>query len=461
MGIFALAVAAVLGGFAALGLRGTGRVRTGADYAVAGRSASAPAVVGILLGALVGGASTVGTAQLAYQWGLSALWFTLGAGIGCLLLGWSFAEPLRRSGRETLIQLLQDRYGTPFALVALLASALGTFLSVVAQFLSGAALLGGILPLSPAWTVTGTALLVLAFIALGGLKSYGTLGQAKILLLYGVVLLCGAAAAHQGATPAFLWRTLPLTPWFHPLGRGVGKDLGACVSLVVGVFCTQIYLQSLFAARDAATARRGALWSALLMSPLGLLGVWVGLAVRAWGVALDPAQALPWFLLHSFSPGVAGILWGVLFITVVGCAAGLALGMGTNLARDLLLPLGRRMGRPEPTPQGEIRALRLCVLGVVLAAALLGAASEGSLILQWSYLSMGLRGAGTFFPLVLAVRAPGRLSPPWALASGVGGLGVCLLWPLTNLQGEPLFWGLALSGLLCLGGLRASRSQRL
>ena len=62
MGIFALAVAAVLGGFAALGLRGIGRVRTGADYAVAGRSASAPAVVGILLGALVGGASTVGTA---------------------------------------------------------------------------------------------------------------------------------------------------------------------------------------------------------------------------------------------------------------------------------------------------------------------------------------------------------------------------------------------------------------
>ncbi len=457
---FTLAVATVLLAFAGLGVWGARRVRSGSDFTVAGRSASAPAVVGILLGALVGGASTVGTAQLAYTSGLSALWFTLGGGLGCLLLGWGFAAPLRRFGVETLIQLLEERYGRKTALTALAASFLGTFLSVVAQFLSGAALLASVLPLPPALAVGGTALLVLAFIALGGLRSYGTLGQAKILLLYGVLAFCALAAHSQGATPTFLWKSLPLFPWFHPLGRGLGVDLGACVSLVVGVFCTQIYLQSLFAARDEATARRGALWSALLMPPLGLLGVWVGLSVRAWGVDIDPALALPWFLLHSFSPGVAGLLWGILFITVVGCAAGLSLGMGTNLARDLLPALG--WNGKGTDGRGEIRALRLSVLGVVAAAAALGARSGGSLILQWSYLSMGLRGAGTFFPLVLGVLAPGRLPPPWALASALAGLGGTLLWPLTGQQGEPLFLGLALSGAFCLAGFWAGRrGQRL
>ena len=46
------------------------------DYTVAGRESGALRVSGTLLGALVGGASTVGTVQMAYQWGLSAWWFT-------------------------------------------------------------------------------------------------------------------------------------------------------------------------------------------------------------------------------------------------------------------------------------------------------------------------------------------------------------------------------------------------
>ena len=38
------------------------------------------------MGTLVGGASTIGTAQLAYSFGFSAWWFTLGAGLGCVML---------------------------------------------------------------------------------------------------------------------------------------------------------------------------------------------------------------------------------------------------------------------------------------------------------------------------------------------------------------------------------------
>ena len=43
-------------------------------------------VAGVITGTLVGGSSTVGTAQLAYHYGLSAWWFTLGGGIACLML---------------------------------------------------------------------------------------------------------------------------------------------------------------------------------------------------------------------------------------------------------------------------------------------------------------------------------------------------------------------------------------
>lgn len=39
-------------------------------------------VCGAMLGTLAGGQSTIGTAQLAFCYGLSAWWFTIGAGLG-------------------------------------------------------------------------------------------------------------------------------------------------------------------------------------------------------------------------------------------------------------------------------------------------------------------------------------------------------------------------------------------
>ena len=73
------------------------RVRSTGDFIVAGRRAGWPVVSGIIVGALVGGSSTVGTAQAAFVYGLPAWWFTLGAGIGCVVLAALFAKPMRRT----------------------------------------------------------------------------------------------------------------------------------------------------------------------------------------------------------------------------------------------------------------------------------------------------------------------------------------------------------------------------
>lgn len=62
-------------------------VRSSAGYSVAGRSAGASLVAGSIAGTVVGGGATVGTAQLAYSFGLSAWWFTLGSGIAFILMG--------------------------------------------------------------------------------------------------------------------------------------------------------------------------------------------------------------------------------------------------------------------------------------------------------------------------------------------------------------------------------------
>ena len=72
------------------------------------------------------------------------------------------------------------------------------------------------------------------------------------------------------------------------------------------------------------------------MPPMGLLGAWIGLSVRASGVEIAPDRVLSWFIMESFPPLFGGLIWGGVLITVVGCAAGLILGIATNITKNFI-----------------------------------------------------------------------------------------------------------------------------
>ncbi|MCF7935954.1 MAG: sodium:solute symporter family protein, partial [Synergistales bacterium] len=82
-----------------------------------------------------------------------------------------------------------------------------------------------------------------------------------------------------------------------------------------------------------------------------------------------------------------------------------------------------------------------------------GIEGKGSLILHWSYLSMGLRAAGTFLPLSIAILRPGLLSPLAAFLSSLLGALATIFWPVTGLPGEPLFGGLFFASLCTALGI--------
>ena len=95
-------------------------VRSSAGYSVAGRSAGASLVAGSIAGTVVGGGATVGTAQLAYSFGLSAWWFTLGSGIAFICQTASQYSTgnnssisgtlLRKEGRDAFFHYFFHRY---------------------------------------------------------------------------------------------------------------------------------------------------------------------------------------------------------------------------------------------------------------------------------------------------------------------------------------------------------------
>lgn len=436
-----------------LATAGARSVSSSADFTLAGRKSGSWSVAGGIMGTLVGGASTVGTVQLAFLYGLSAWWFTLGSGLACLILGLTLAPALRQGKAETIPQFISRYHGERARVCASLFSALGMFIHIVAQLLACGSILATLFNFSTIQGALISSALVSVFALGGGMRSAGPLGMAKLLLLYGTMAGAGVVAVAKGGGWTHLSSSFPAYPWFSLFGYGVKEGVTDLVSMLVGVISTQTYLQAVFASRDVAAARRGAVISAILIPPLGILGIAVGLFMRKHHPALDSARALPAFLLEYFPSELAGIAFAALLIAAVGTASGLTLGVATTLKVDILSKLRLK-------DKHELTVMRLVTLGVILGALAILLFNLDTAIMKWSFLSMGLRGATLCLPLLGAVFLRERTTPCGGAVSIYAAPLAVIAAGIAGTTLPPLLLGLSVSGAAMLCGPFLDRHAR-
>lgn len=421
------------------------------------KSAGSLVVAGAIMGTLVGGSSTIGTAQLAYQYGMSAWWFTLGAGLGCLILALVYATPLHRSGHTTLTAFITRAYGKKNGVVAAIFSSLGNFINIISQLISATAIIAVIFPKVPfTFSLLFTAVIMVLYIIFGGVKGSGLVGSLKMILLYVSMMVIGILVLKlSGGLAGFLDNVNNIgntdnVDFYSLFARGVGKDLGACLSLVLGVVTTQSYAQAIFVAKSEKSAVGGALLGTLLIPPIGIGGILAGLYMRAIHPGIISKTALTFFITEYMHPLLSGVVLGTLFIAVVGTGAGLALGISIVLKNDVM-PLVS--GGFMKNNQHKISEKVFVVL-VLLSACLLSMGSVGDTILNFAFMSMGLRGATLFVPLCFAIFYPGCVSSHYITASIITGPSVVLVLNLVSaLPFDPLFAGVLASGVIILAGV--------
>ena len=441
---------------ALIGIRSGKHVSSSGDFAVGGRKAGAIIVSGTIMGTLVGGASTVGTAQLAFKVGISAWWFTLGAGLGCLVLGLFFAKPVRASSAETLSHIVATEYGPLAKTLSGASVSLGIFLNIIAQILAGVALLASLFGISPPIAAGITIVCMASFVVTGGVWGAGTSGTVKTFLLYIAIIVGGTVAYRLSGGLRGLKASLPPFPWFSLFGRGFAVDASAGFSLLVGVVSTQTYIQAVLSAKSDDVAVRGSLLGAFLIPPIGIAGIIIGLFMKTHHPEIEAAFAFPAFIIAYLPSWLGGIVLAALFIAVLGTGAGLALGIGVIASRDFY---AQRKGK-KASDSSILLFSRLSIVGVLICAALLTSGNASSLILQWSYLSMGLRGAAILAPLMGALFLKGKIGSGWALASIVGGPFSMILWKTLFPTGlDPLVPGMVVSFSCMALGLAIGRQK--
>lgn len=441
---FLLTIAALL----LLGMYSARRVKSAEAFSLGGRVSGAAIVSGTIAGTIIGGAATVGTAQLAYSTGLSAWWFTLGSGIGFLIMGLCYTRPLRQTGLETIPQYLILNYGPMAGPLTSIIASLGIFFSIVANSLSGIHLISTIFNLTSWQAGMMIIVLVAASVFFGGMQGAGLSGMLKVGIIY--VTLCAAgftAFSSLKEMPDFTM-IFPSHPWFSLFGRGGWVGCGNLLSLIVGVICTQTYVQAIYAARDARTAAVGTFAAALVTIPVGLPSVAIGMFMHAAYPGMPPIDALPVYMMQHMPAWLGGIGLAGLLLSVIGAIAGLALGIGTMVSRDIFHGL---LGIEY---QRLLWINRITILLVTCCAIVMAIGNLQSLVLEWNYLSMALRGAGIFLPLTTAVFWPGKLTPAWAIGSmGLSTLAAVICPYVLPMYINPLFVGLAVSALVVVLGI--------
>lgn len=477
-----------------VGILSSRKVKTAADFSHAGGKAGTWVVCGTIMGTLIGGQSTVGTAQLAFTYGLSAWWFTLGAAIGCVFLAIAYVVPLRRSGCTTLLEVVSKEYGKKAEVLGSVLCSIGMFVSVVAQILSASALLMTLFPMKFYLAAALSCLIMMAYVVFGGLWSAGIGGIVKLILLCvsslagGIIVLSLTDGYHGLMTSIeemiFAIKTLLFdqTPqgdvstfvakqYNNLLSRGAGKDIGSCLSVILGVLATQSYAQGIWAAKTDSVARKGAMISAVLTIPIGAACVLIGLYMRGHyvtmeevetlavvgeslpenvGVMATTAQAFPLFITHHIPEFLGGIVLGTLLITIIIGGSGLTLGASTILVRDVFTKINPSLNESSR----NLRVSRMTIVGMLLLSVVFAATFSGSFINDLGFLSMGLRATAVFIPLTLALFFSRRIKSQWILISIISGTTALIIAQFIKLPVDGIFVGLGVGAICCLVGVR-------
>jgi len=175
-----------------------GKVKTKADYLVAGRSLPAFVLVFTLLSSWIGSGSLLAGAENAYRHGFAALWQGAGGWAGLLLI-YFIAPRARKFAQFTIPDLLEARYSQVARVLGVIAI-LFTYTAITSyQFIGGGDILHLIFPtvISAEYGRYLLAGFVIVFTAIAGMGSVAYMDVAIGLLATAALLISLPVLAHQ------------------------------------------------------------------------------------------------------------------------------------------------------------------------------------------------------------------------------------------------------------------------
>jgi solute:Na+ symporter, SSS family len=333
------------------------RAKTSEDFMVAARSVPAVVIGVLMMSEFIAPKSTVGVAQAAFESGMAASWAVASVAIGFLLFGWGLAKKLYASGEYTISAAIARKYGRSTQLTVSLIMIYALLLVLVAQYVSGAAVLASAFGLS----LTTSSMLIAAistfYCMIGGQKStaYVSLMHTLFKILGVAIVLRVALAMSGGVTPVI--QKLP--PAYFTWDGSVGPTtiIAWTIASVGAIFSTQYIIQAISSLKKPEDVRRACNISAFLCLPISIALGLIGVTAKYLFPDIKSLYALPVFLNHM-SPFLSALVTVSIIASILVAVGSALLAISTLIVRDFYVPWRK------PSAEAELRMSRLLAIPI-------------------------------------------------------------------------------------------------
>jgi len=307
-------------------------------FLLAGRAWPWYMVAFMLTGLAIGGASTVGTAQMAFESGLPAGWYNVAWGFGALLMGIFGASQWRRIGISTVPEMLGKYYTASSRVLGVILQFMIIMTVTCLQFVAGGALLSAMLPdyFSLFSGMLLTAIVFVGIALVGGFWAGGLSNVLNVMIIWiGITVGMMACWSLAGGTEVIISRLPRELDYFNLVqGLGWGVLLGWFIVMATMTFTMQGVVQVSLAARSPGHAKWGFLTAVILMAPLGFFSAYMGIAAKSLYPDIASVKALPTIIMNT-NPIVAGLTLSGLWAADISTGVALLISSATLIEKDI------------------------------------------------------------------------------------------------------------------------------
>jgi SSS family transporter len=418
-----------------VGIYKSNKIKTQADFAVAGRSLSPWILVGTMLATWIGTGSILGNAGKTYETGMAAFILPLGGTLGIILLT-RIAGKVRNFEKFTVPEIIGDRYGPAARLLSVIALVMAYMVIVSYQYNAGGAVLSTILInesgqalISVEMATVIAAVFIIAYTMLAGLISvaYTDVGNGIIMtvsLLIAFPILWFKAGGWSGMETAFAGMGNSRHMQFFGVYSGL-DIINFCLPPFLLVLGDANMYQRFFASKDAEGAKYATtilVFAVLIIELLIIASAWVSSSM------IPDAEIGKNVLIYAAHRLLPTFLGAIMMTTIVGIIISTAdsflLVPATTLMRDVYL----NYINPKASEKKIVLLSRLLVLGLGIVAFVVSrgfAESEG--FFERALYAYTIYGAA-ITPALVAALFWKDATKEGAVASILSGTVVTLLW---------------------------------
>lgn len=355
------------------------RVKSAADFAIAGRRLPMLVAASALFATWFGSETIMGASSEFVEHGLiGVIEDPFGAALCLFLVGMFFARPLYKMNLLTFNDFFRIRFSKRIEQISVFFMIPSYFGWIAAQLVALAIVLKTLMGLPVFLGIILCTLVVLIYTYIGGMWAVSITDFVQtIMILLGLIIISVQMLQQAGGLqtvidqqPAGFFRFLPEGN-FHD----VIHYFAAWITIGLGSIPQQDVFQRVMSARTAKTAVRASYTSSFMYLTIGFIPLLIGLCANVLYagdpfyqqmLAEDSQMVIPQVVLMHGSLGVQVLFFGALLSAVLSTTSGAILAPATVLGENFIRPRLKNV-----TDSVLLRIMRISVVLVAVASAVM------------------------------------------------------------------------------------------